>query len=115
MWTLSLIFRGLLTVADCKCLIPDENDCCINCGKPIELPVVTETPNLGDIPGICKLIDVTAAAYVKLVQDNTDPANPTLPRLRMIGGQIIRIPHETLYKNLIEPSYQAARKLGYLG
>ena len=42
------------------CLTFDENDCCIKCGKPLEMP------DLGDIVGICKLSDVTAAECSKI-------------------------------------------------
>jgi hypothetical protein len=39
----------------CPCLDFDENDNCTECGKPMELP------DLGDLVGICGLIDSTAA------------------------------------------------------
>jgi len=99
----------------CPCLIPDENDNCIDCGKHIEMPEVTEPPDLGNIPGICKLIDSTVKTYEQLVQENTDPKNPTLPRLRLVGGQLMRISHKALYKDLLGPSYLAAKAMGYRG
>jgi len=103
---------------ECPCMIPDENDNCLDCGKHIEgLPEVP--PNLqlhmGDIPGICRLIDATARTFAQLVRENTDPRNPSLPRLRLVGGQMMRLPHKMLFKDLLGPSYSAAKSLGYRG
>lgn len=99
---------------ECPCLIPDEQDNCIDCGKQIDMPDV-EAPNLGDIGGIVRLIDNTAKSYVNLLKANVDPANPTLPKLRLIGGIFVRLPHETLYKAVLGPSFLEAKKLGYRG
>ena len=100
---------------ECPCLIPDENDNCIDCGKHIELPDVGEMPNLGDIVGISQLIDKTASAYSRVVRDNTDPKNPSLPRLRMVGNRMIRLPHKALFQQLMKPAYKEAKALGYRG
>jgi hypothetical protein len=103
-------------VADkkCLCLIPDENGNCTNCGRPVDLPNA-EAPDLGNIVGICNLIDATAKAYARLLVANTDPGNPALPRLRLIGGVMMRIPHQMLCKEILGPSYKEARRLGYKG
>lgn len=102
-------------MAECPCVIPDENDNCIDCGKPINMPEVVAVPNLGDIPGIVRLIESTAKNYYDLVRDNTDPKNSSLPRLRLIGGHFMRIPHKDLYKAILMPSYVSAKALGYRG
>jgi hypothetical protein len=100
---------------ECPCMIPDENDNCLDCGKHIEgLPDVPE-PHLGDIVGIAKLMDATAKTFAQLVRENTDPKNPSLPRLRLVGGQMMRLPHKMLFKDLLGPSYVAAKSLGYRG
>lgn len=102
-------------MAECPCVIPDETgELCADCGKHIDLPDVP-APNLGDIPGIIRLVQATAKTYAQLIQENTDPKNPRLPRLQLIGGQLIRIPHKMLYKNMLAPSYLAAKALGYRG
>ncbi len=79
------------------------------------MPDVGEPPNLGDIAGIVRLLDSTAKTYAEIVRENTDPKNPGLPRLRMLGGQMVRIPHKTLYRGLLHPRYSAAKTLGYRG
>jgi hypothetical protein len=82
--------------------------------KHIDIPDA-EAPNLGDILGICKLIDSTAKSYAELAASNVDPNDPELPRLRMVGGVFMRVPHKALYRQLFEPSYRRAKTLGYRG
>jgi hypothetical protein len=102
-------------VDECFCLIPDEEDNCVTCGKPIDFQEIGELPNLGDILGMIRLIDETAKSYLRLVNLNTDPNDPELPRMRLIGGVIVRIPHKILYKKFFNPSYNQAKELGYRG
>lgn len=106
--------RGVMNDHD-QCFVPDENDNCIECGKRMELPEITETPDLGDIMGMIRLIDETSKAYLKLVQDNTDPNDPSQPRLRVYGGIMTRVPHSALYLPFFRPSYAKARSIGYRG
>jgi len=102
---------------NCSCLIPDENDNCIDCGKHIDLSYLDNEPppNLGDIVGICGLIDKTVAMYRTVIRDNTDPKNPSLPRLRIVGNRIIRLSHKTLLSELMQPTFKEAKALGYKG
>ena len=83
--------------------------------KSIDLPDTNGGPDIGDIGGIIKLLNATIKSYNQLVISNTDPENPNLARLRLVGGVMIRVPHKTLYQQIIEPSYQEARELGYRG
>jgi len=99
----------------CPCLIPDENDNCIECGKHIDLPEIGEMPNLGDIPGICKLLDQTAHAYALVIRENSDPNDPSQPRLRFVGNKLMRLPHKALFTELMKPTYKEAKALGYKG
>lgn len=99
---------------ECPCLIPGDDDNCIDCGKHMDIPNV-DPPDLGDIGGIFRLIDSTAKNYVALIQNNIDPTHPSLPRLRMVGGMFVRIPNNMICKGLIGPSYLEAKKLGYRG
>lgn len=101
-------------VDKCPCLIPDENDNCIECGKHIDIPDMG-TPDLGDLVGIIHLIDTTVKSFALLMANNTDPNNPDLPRLRLIGGVMVRVPHKILCKELVGPSYTEAKQLGYRG
>jgi hypothetical protein len=103
-----------MATKDCPCLLPDEHDNCVECGKHIDMPDV-EAPNLGDITGIIRLIDNTAKSYAKLVEANSDPANPTQPKLRLVGGQFVRLPHNILCKSLLNVTYTQAKQLGYRG
>ena len=102
---------------DCPHLIPDENDKCIDCGTPIVMPELPPNyePNLGNIMEICKLIDETRMVFDKLIKSNTDPQNPSLPRLRMVGGQMLRLPHKMVCKGMIGPSFVRAKAAGYKG
>lgn len=97
---------------DCPHLIPDENGNCSECGTAIPN---MEAPNLGDIVGICKLLDATAAAFTVLIRENTDPQDPSRPRMRLVGGQIVRISHAALLKDLVRNSYPRVKRLGYRG
>jgi hypothetical protein len=113
---MNLYFRGhAMAEKACPCLfVADDGETCIDCGQHIEIPDV-EVPDLGDITGIIRLIDSMAKIYAQRIKDNTDPDNPSLPRLSMVGGQFLRIPHKLLYKDLLEPSYVEAKRLGYRG
>ena len=101
----------------CLCLIPDENDNCIDCGKHIDLSAFDNEPlpDLGDIVGICGLIDKTAKMYAKVKRDNADPKDPSLPRLRIVGNRMIRLSHKTLLFELMQPTFKEAKALGYKG
>jgi hypothetical protein len=77
-----------------RCLIPDENDNCIQCGKrfpELEGPM----PDLGDIVGICKLIDLIAADFVRAVRKNQ--------------------PMDGIFREMLQTPYQQAKALGYRG
>src|SRR5271170_2461087 len=97
MTTTGTFLRGI-PMDECPCLIPDDDDNCIDCGKHIEMPEVSVLPNLGDIPGIVRLIESTAAHYEAMVRENTDPRSRVLPRVRRGGGYVIRLAHKGLYK-----------------
>jgi hypothetical protein len=102
---------------DCPHLIPDEDWKCIDCGAPITPPELPQNyePNLGNVMEICKLIDETRVVFDKLIKLNTDPKNPKLPRLRMVGGQMLRLPHKMVCKGMIGPSFVQAKAIGYKG
>ena len=103
--------------ADCPHLIPDENNKCEDCGAPypeIELPADYQ-PNLGNVMAICKLIDETRKDFDKIIKANADPQNPTLPKLRIVGGQIMRLPHKMVIQAMIGPSFIKAKTYGYRG
>lgn len=105
-------------MAKCPCLIPDENDNCVDCGQHIELLEVPQTDHHAEVRAIMdiiRLVDDTAKSYERLVKANTDPRDPTQPRMRIIGGVFMRIPHQAFYKQLFGPSYKQAKKLGYRG
>ncbi len=102
---------------DCPHLIPDENWNCEDCGTPIpqpELPPNFE-PNLGNVVAICKLLDETRQNFDKVIVANTDPKNPKLPRLRMVGGTLMRLEHKMVIHGLVGPTFIKAKSLGYRG
>jgi hypothetical protein len=94
---------------DCPCILSDENDDCLDCGKH------SGESDVGNITGIVNLIETTAKSHAQAIRENTDPKNPNLPRLRLVGGQLMRLPHKTLFKDLLGPSYISAKALGYRG
>jgi len=112
--TIDFILRRI-PVDECPCFIPDENDNCIDCGKHIDLSDVGEPPNLGDIVGICSLIDSAASSFAKAIRENTDPKDPSLTRLRIVGSRMVRLSHETLFQTQMEIVYKKAKALGYRG
>ena len=95
---------------DCPCILSDEKDDCLDCGKH-----VGEPPDLGNITGIVNLIEETAKSHARLVTENTDPKNPALPRLRLVGGLLMRVPHKMLYKDLLGPELHSSEGLRVSG
>ena len=65
--------------------------------------------------GIIRLIDVTVKTYKDLVESNSDPKNPSVPKLRLVGGVLMRVPHESISRKLLIISFNTAKKLGYRG
>lgn len=88
---------------------------CPECGVDVDLSDIPENPNLGNIMAICRLLDETRMVFDKLIKANTDPKNPKLPRLRMVGGQMLRLPHKMVCKGMIGPSFVRAKAAGYKG
>ncbi len=95
---------------DCPCILSDDKEDCLDCGQH-----VGEPPDLGNLTGIVNLIEETAKSHARLITENTDPKNPTQPRLRLVGGLLMRVPHKMLYKDLLGPSFIQAKALGYRG
>ncbi|GEM_PF-6126443 len=97
--------------------VPDENWKCIDCGADIPQPELPPdfNPNLGNIIEIHKLINETRKVFDKIIRANTDPRNPKLPRLRMVGGQMLRLPHKVFLADVVKNSYPTAKELGYRG
>jgi hypothetical protein len=95
---------------ECLHLVLDESgEFCAVCGTAVEAPY------LGDIMGIIRLIDSTVRMFTRMIAANTDPGDPTQPRLRIVGGVMLRVPHKALYKRFFTPSYREAKELGYRG
>lgn len=103
--------------ADCQHLIPDENWKCENCGVLIPQPELPSNLqlNLGDLFAISKLIDKTRVEFDKIIKANTDPLNPEKTRLRIVGGQIMRLPHKMILQTFSTTSFATAKDLGYRG
>jgi hypothetical protein len=82
-----------------RCLIPDENDNCVECGRHIDIPDWEgPMPDLGDIVGICKLIDATAAEFVRAIRKTPKP-----------------ILMDDLLRATLQVPYNEAKALGYRG
>lgn len=90
----------------CPCVITDENDNCVDCPTQLE----TESRNL---VGLQQLVESTAREYTKRRARNTDPKNPDLPRLQLIGVLMIRIPHLNVWNQLVKQSFEQAQAMGF--
>lgn len=110
---------------------------CITCGSPFETPRWTMedlTKALDDadrtsefnkmylnstdakqIIAIANLAEDTWKQYDEQAEANEDPQRPQLPRLRMIGGRLVRIPFYQIWKEVVQPAFLKAKELGYLG
>lgn len=45
----------------------------------------------------------------------SDPKLPGVPRMRMLGTQIVRVPHSVIWNQMMTVSFAKAKVLGYLG
>jgi hypothetical protein len=117
----------------CDHFITEEGKC-ISCGQPWDSPKWTMEelqkewdsnlsinlddkilPGASNIPAICSLAEQTWQDYRRRAASNEDPQRPQVPRLRLVGGQLMRIPFHYIFKEVLGPSYDCARSLGYLG
>jgi hypothetical protein len=107
-----------------------ENGACVACGQLWDNPRWTMeelrkeldnqdskvfTSEWSGIPAISKLADDTWAEYDRRATANEDPQRPQMPRMRLIGQRLMRIPFHQIFKEVVGPSYEAAMLLGYLG
>jgi hypothetical protein len=97
------------------CIPGEFDDNCIDCGKHMDLPDVGEPPDLGDIVGICKLIDETAAEVYRAIRANVDPKDPSQPRMRFVGNKIVRLSHRSVALNIISNHFKEAKAKGFRG
>ena len=106
---------------------------CIACGEVVENPRWTmedlkkeETSETfrakylndwdsGNIPAITSLAEQTWAEYDGRATANEEPDQPQKPRLRLIGHRLMRIPFHQIWREVLGPSYDIARQLGYRG
>lgn len=110
---------------------------CISCGSPFDAPrwtmedlekalkdadctseynrMYTNSAEAQQIIAIAKLAEDTWKEYDERAEANEDPQVPQRPRLRMIGGRLVRIPFYTIWKEVVQPAFLKAKELGYLG
>ena len=117
----------------CPCIIAD-GDKCIDCGEPILNPEITvaqlaeegitlgpppppdiPVPEMGNIVGIMHLAKNTFREGVKRQVRNSDPQNPKLPRLRMVGTLFLRVPHKDVWTEVLRQSFEQAKEMGFRG
>jgi len=103
--------------AECPHLIPDENWNCEDCGTPIPMPTDLPEPKLDGkkLVAICRLMDATRVEFDKVIKANTDPKDPSKPRLRMVGGQMMRLPHKMVINGISGTSFVHAKQIGFRG
>lgn len=106
---------------------------CIACGEPVDNPRWTmeelqkewDKPEdfqsqfmsdwkCSNIPEISQLAEQTWEEYDRRATFNEEPNRPQMPRLRLIGGRLMRIPFHQIWREVVGPSYDIARSLGYL-
>jgi hypothetical protein len=126
---------GQMSVENCDHFVT-ENGKCITCGEPHgaprwtmeELRKIMDEPEPeafrskylnewenSNIPAISKLSDETWTEYDRQATANEEPDCPQRPRLRMIGGRLLRIPFHQIWKEVVGLAFDEARKLGYRG
>lgn len=97
---------------------------CKSCGTDITsqefldtLPEVSPDFQLGDIMGIIKLAQATAREFLDRVETDRDPHNPSQPKLKLrwMGNQLMRPPRETVWMEVLQPTFDLAKGLGYRG
>jgi hypothetical protein len=95
---------------------------CKACGVDItsqefmdSLPEPPPDSQLGDIPGIIKVAQETAEEFLRRQAECRDPHNPSQPKFRWVGTQLIRPPRETIWMDVVRPSYAIVKQLGYRG
>lgn len=117
----------------CPCIIADGTNC-IDCGKPIINPEITVAqlaeegivlgpalapdaplPDMGNVAGIMHLAFQTFREGVRRQAHNSDPKNPALPRLRMFGTHLMRVPHKDIWTGLLRQSFEQAQQMGFKG
>lgn len=76
---------------------------------------VASLGGLGDIRAICEIAAEANDEYKDQIKENSDPKNPSLPKLSMVGTSLVRIPFKKLWKDVISVSYFLAKEKGYLG
>lgn len=117
----------------CPCVIVDDANNCIDCGAPVTdgisltylrtqgvepgppLPADAPIPAMGNIVGIMQLAKSTFREGVKRQMRNSDPMNPKIPRLQMMGTMLLRVPHADIWKQLLRLSFEQAQQMGYKG
>jgi len=108
---------------------------CIACGEPAGNPRWTmeelqkeidiqgaetfqqqylNAPDFGNFPALNSLAQQTWAEYDSRATANEEPTRPQMPRLRMIGHRLMRIPFHQIWREVLGPSYDIARQLGYM-
>ena len=100
---------------DCPHLIPDENWKCEDCGADYPQPDLPPdwNPDIGDVKGICTHLKQTCKEFSLIIKANTDADGK--PKMRVVGGQLFRLPHDMIIRAMIGPSFLKARTLGYRG
>lgn len=125
---------GILSSEECPCIIADDQGNCIDCGKSVNESSVTaqqlrdlgvelgprpaediEVPPLGDVVALHQLAHQTLNHVIQQMILNSDPLNPSQPRLRLMGGQMLRISFKDIWQAITKDSYIKAKILGYRG
>lgn len=107
-------------MGDCQHLDITDQGICKACGVDItsqefldSLPEAPPDSELGDICGLVRLAQETAEEFVRRQADIRDPHNPAQPKIRWVGTQMVRVPRETIWTEILRPSFARAKKLGY--
>lgn len=98
---------------NCPCVVKDDAGNCIDCGvAPPNIPTVED---MGNVVAVSKLACNTLIEVTRCIIENSDPKDKITPLLRMLGGQMIRIPHEDIFNRVMQRSFKEAQTLGYRG
>lgn len=63
---------------------------------------------LGDLLGLIQLAQVTAQEYMRR-------STETKPQFRLVGAQLVRTSPDSIWVDVLQPSFPVAKALGYRG
>lgn len=104
------------TAPECRHLIVDGNDICTECGTRLDYSDTPEpSTSVQQLLNIIKIAEEGARILDTLIANTSDPSNPSLLRLTITGGRILRLPFGMLARDAAVSTYPLAQMAGFRG